>query len=99
MRMLVVWALFRMAGIGLLGSIVLPIYALFRWRGWWKVAAFVPLAGLAVLIVPLVPTWMHDPSANNLWGLILIPLEAVMCLYMAALILFRCRRSGRLRLR
>jgi hypothetical protein len=91
--MLFVWVLFRMAGIGLLGSIGLPIYAWFHWRGWWRLAAVVPLSALAVLIVPLAPAWMRDPSAHNLWGLILIPLEAVMCLYMAALVLFRWRHS------
>jgi hypothetical protein len=89
--MFVVWVLIRLTGIGLIGSIVLPVYACWRWRGRWRLAAFVPLGALALLILPLVPIWARDPTAYNLWGLLLIVVELLMCFYMATIVYLHWR--------
>jgi hypothetical protein len=92
---MLVWALFRVVAIGLLGTIALPVYACFRWHGAWRWASFVPVGALALLVLPMVPDWAQDATSHNLWGLLLIPMELVMCPYMVVLLYLGRRHHSR----
>jgi hypothetical protein len=53
-------------GIGLLG-IGLPIRALWRWRGGWRIAAAVPASMMGFVIVRIAVGVAADPTSHNLW--------------------------------
>ncbi len=55
------------------GGFVLPIVALFRWRGGWRLAAAVPLALMGFVVLRLIVDVQRDPTSHNLW-----PFEIVM---------------------
>lgn len=61
-----------MLALGLLGFVA-PAWALRRWRGGWRMAAMVPLAVMAFVVLRLVFGVMIDPTSHNLW-----PFEIVM---------------------
>ena len=79
--------LLRMAGVGLLSSIALPVYAMIKWRGWWKIAAFLPLIAIFLMVAMFLPSWSRDPNAGSFWAMYLVPLEACSFLYAVALVI------------
>jgi hypothetical protein len=44
-----------------------PIWALWRWRGWWRLAAVVPFAVMAFVVGRIVVDTARDPTSHNLW--------------------------------
>lgn len=50
-----------------LGVIVLPVWALRRWRGGWRLAALAPTAAIAFVALRLVIDVSRDPTSHNLW--------------------------------
>jgi hypothetical protein len=77
------------------GGFVLPlgmaVYGLLKWRGRWKVAASVPLVVLVLFFAPLVADWQHDPTANNLWGIVFIPVGLLLFVYSSVVLVLRWR--------
>lgn len=71
-------------------GIVAPIWALRRWRGGWRVAAIVPAALMAFVILRLVVDLTYDPTSHNLWPLELLPSGALSILI--TLILMAARK-------
>jgi hypothetical protein len=77
------------------GGLVLPlgmaVYGVLKWRGRWRVAASVPLAVLMLFFAPLVADWLRDPTADNLWGLVFIPVGLLLFLYSTVVLVLRWR--------
>jgi hypothetical protein len=44
-----------------------------------------------VLLLLLVADWMHDPTGDNLWRLVFIPVALLLFLYSAAVVVLRWR--------
>lgn len=57
----------------LLASIGGPLWAFFRWKGGWRVAAAVPLVVMAATIGRIAIDVSLDPTSHNLW-----PFECLM---------------------
>jgi len=51
----------------LVASIGGPIWALRKWRGGWRVAAALPLAAMAFVVLRIVVDVARDPTSHNLW--------------------------------
>jgi hypothetical protein len=51
----------------LVASIGGPIWALWTWRGGWRVAAALPLASMAFVVLRIVVDVARDPTSHNLW--------------------------------
>jgi hypothetical protein len=65
---------FMLAVLGIaIGGVALPVRALRRWRGGWRIAAALPLAGLAFVAGRIVLDTARDPTSHNLW-----PVEVLM---------------------
>jgi hypothetical protein len=76
---------------GLLLPVGLAAYGLLKWRGRWRVAASIPLAVLVLFFAPLIADWLHDPAADNLWGLVFIPVGLLLFVYSAVVLVQRWR--------
>ncbi|MFZ7094948.1 hypothetical protein ACOPJQ_13030 [Luteimonas dalianensis] len=48
-------------------SLVAPIVAIRRWRGGWRLAAALPLAIMALVLLNIVVGVAIDPTSHNLW--------------------------------
>jgi hypothetical protein len=44
-----------------------PIWALRKWRGWWRLAAVLPFAIMAFVVGRIVVDTARDPTSHNLW--------------------------------
>jgi hypothetical protein len=44
-----------------------PIWALWKWRGWWRLAAVLPFAIMAFVVGRIVVETARDPTSHNLW--------------------------------
>jgi hypothetical protein len=44
-----------------------PVWALWKWRGWWRLAAVVPFAVMAFVVARIVVDTARDPTSHNLW--------------------------------
>jgi len=49
-----------------------PVWVLWKWRGWWRLAGVVPFAVMAFVVGRIVVDASRDPTSHNLW-----PLEIV----------------------
>jgi hypothetical protein len=61
-----------MMALGLIG-IAWPAWGLWRWRGGWRIAAAVPAAVMAFVVLRILAGTAIDPTSHNLW-----PFEIVM---------------------
>lgn len=50
-----------------IGSIALPLRAMRRWEGGWRVAAAVPLLWVGFVLLRIVVGTAADPTSHNLW--------------------------------
>jgi hypothetical protein len=50
-----------------LACIGAPVWALWKWRGWWRLGAVVPFAVMAFVIGRIVVDTARDPTSHNLW--------------------------------
>ena len=90
--MLLIFILLALAGwCGLVLPVGVAVYGLLKWRGRWRVAASVPRAVLVLFFAPLLADWRHDPTADNLWGLVFIPVALLLFLYSAVVLVLRWR--------
>jgi hypothetical protein len=55
-----------------LACIGAPVWALWKWRGWWRLAGVVPFAVMVFVLGRIVVDTARDPTSHNLW-----PLEIV----------------------
>lgn len=75
---------FVVLGAGIAG-IGLPILAMRRWHGSWRVAAAVPLVVMAFVLLRIVFGAMRDPTSHNLWPFEILQVAALSLVTMAAL--------------
>jgi hypothetical protein len=52
--------------VGLLGFAA-PAWGLWRWRGGWRIAAAVPAAAMAFVVLRIAAGTAVDPTSHNLW--------------------------------
>jgi hypothetical protein len=71
------------------GGFVLPLRAMWRWRGGWRVAAMLPTALMALVVLRLIIGTTIDPSSHNLWPFEILIAGGLSVLIMAALTLLR----------
>ena len=59
---------FMLVMLGLvLGGLGAPAWALWKWRGGWRVAAAVPALIVAFVVLRIVVDTARDPTSHNLW--------------------------------
>lgn len=62
-----------LAGFGLavlacgLFGLFMPVWAVWRWHGGWRMAAAVPAAMMGFVIIRIVVDGLRDPTSHNLW--------------------------------
>ena len=55
-----------MVAVGIAG-LAAPAWSLWRWRGGWRIAATVPAAIMAFVVLRIVIDTSRDPTSHNLW--------------------------------
>lgn len=66
-----------------------PAWGLWRWRGGWRVAAAVPAALMAFVVLRIVVDGMRDPTSHNLWPFEILQAGALSLVVMGVLALAR----------
>lgn len=67
--------------LGLLG-VAGPWWGLLRWRGGWRMAAAIPAAVMAFVVLRIVVDGLRDPTSHNLWPFEIIMWGALSCAWM-----------------
>ncbi len=70
-------------------SFALPAWALWKWRGGWRIAAVAPAALMAFVALRIVVDTSRDPTSHNLWPFEILMSGAVAVLAMAVLMVAR----------
>lgn len=78
-----------------LAGIVLPIRALFRWRGGWRMAAAVPAALMGFVVLRIMVGVAIDPTSHNLWPFEILTVGFLGVVIMAVLMLVRRTAKAR----
>jgi hypothetical protein len=86
-----------MVALGVCGF-VLPLRAVLRWRGGWRVAAMVPAALMALVVLRLIIGTTMDPNSHNLWPFEILTIGGLSVLIMAALTLLKAAQKKALSL-
>lgn len=64
------------------GYVALQWYAVWKWDGGWRIAALVPLAIMALLVIHAAVAFV---AQSNLWPLLVILTAPLACLYLLAI--------------
>ncbi len=51
----------------LLAGIGVPLWSVWKWRGGWRIAAAVPAAVVAFVVLRIIVATARDPTSHNLW--------------------------------
>ena len=80
-----------MIGVLVLGAcgFVLPVRALRRWRGGWRIAAAVPAALMSLVVLRLISGVTRDPTSHNLWPFEILMVGLFSVVVMVVLTLLR----------
>jgi len=73
---------------------VMPLRALWRWRGGWRVAAIIPAALMVLVVLRLIIGTTIDPTSHNLWPFEIMIVGGLSALMMGALTLLRKHSMG-----
>jgi hypothetical protein len=87
-----------MLAIGI-GGIALPLRALRRWEGAWRVAAAVPLLWVGFVVMRIVVGTASDPTSHNLWPFEILYAGVLSLVLIGALTVARRLSSARARAR
>ncbi|MGC1728146.1 MAG: hypothetical protein WA747_02060, partial [Steroidobacteraceae bacterium] len=71
------------------GGVVLPVRALVRWRGGWRLAAGVPAALMGFVVLRVIVGVAADPTSHNLWPFEILIAGLVSAVIMVVLTLVR----------
>lgn len=82
-----------MLAVGLFGTLA-PAWGLWRWRGGWRIAAAVPAAVMAFVVLRIVIDGMRDPTSHNLWPFEILTWGTLSSLCMIALLLLHKIRGA-----
>jgi hypothetical protein len=55
------------AGVLLLAGILVPLWSVWKWRGGWRIAAAIPAAVMAFVLLRILVDTARDPTSHNLW--------------------------------
>lgn len=75
------------------GGFVMPVRALVRWRGGWRLAAMVPAALMSFAVLRVIVGVSMDPTSHNLWPFEILMVGLLSVVIMGALLLAR-RAAG-----
>lgn len=88
------FSVFMLAMLGLLGTgLGAPVWGMWKWRGGWRMAASVPAALMAFVVLRIVADTARDPTSHNLWPFEIIEFGLVSAAIMGGLVVAR-RMSG-----
>ena len=76
------------AGLALFG-LAAPVWGVVRWRGRWRIAAAVPMAGMGLFAAFLLLTALFDPGSLGLLPLVVLLAAVPSSLFMVVLFLAR----------
>jgi hypothetical protein len=79
----------------LAGSVAGPAWGLWKWRGGWRLAAAVPAALMAFVVLRIVIDVARDPTSHNLWPFEVLIWGAASVAAIGALALVRRLRGAR----
>jgi len=68
-----------------IGGIALPVRALRRWSGGWRVAAALPALWLSLVALRIVLGTALDPTSHNLWPFEILQASVVSLVAIGAL--------------
>lgn len=82
---------------GTLGSLALawPMWALWRWRDGWRIAALVPAALMGFSVLRILIETSLDPTSHNLWPFEVLQVGAASIVIMLALVMLRKLAQGK----
>jgi len=66
-----------------------PAWALWRWRGGWRIAAAVPAAALLFVVLRIMVDGARDPTSHNLWPFEILQVAALSVVVMVVLLVAR----------
>jgi hypothetical protein len=72
-----------------IGSLTLPLRAMRRWEGGWRVAAALPLLWVGFVVLRIVVGTASDPTSHNLWPFELLYAGVLSLVLLGALTLAR----------
>jgi hypothetical protein len=87
-RILVSGFMLGLLALGILGF-ALPAWALWRWHGGWRIAAAVPAALMAFVVLRLFIGVSADPTSHNLWPFEILQAGALSVVIMVGLAVAR----------
>jgi hypothetical protein len=61
----------------LVAGIGIPLWSVWKWRGGWKIAAAIPAAVIAFVVLRILVDTARDPTSHNLWPFEIIIFGAV----------------------
>jgi len=73
----------------LIGGFAVPAWALWKWQGGWRVAAAVPVALMAFVVLRIIWGVSRDPTSHNLWPFEILIFGAVSLIIMGGLVIAR----------
>lgn len=74
--------------LGIMGFVA-PVWGFRRWRGGWRIAAAIPCALMAFVVLRITVDTALDPTAHNLWPLEIVQASALSVVIMVALWVIR----------
>jgi hypothetical protein len=82
-----------------IGSLLLPLRAMRRWEGGWRVAAAVPLLWVGFVVLRIVVGTASDPTSHNLWPFEILYAGVLSLVLIGALTIARRATSAHARAR
>jgi len=73
----------------LVSGFAAPAWALWKWHGGWRVAAAVPAALMAFVVLRIIFGVSHDPTSHNLWPFEILLWGVVSLVIMGGLVIAR----------
>lgn len=77
-----------------IGGIALPVLALRRWQGVWRLAAALPAAWIGFVVLRIVLGTALDPTSHNLWPFEILQASVLSLVVIGALALARRFLAG-----
>ncbi|HJU22245.1 MAG TPA: hypothetical protein VJ891_07025 [Casimicrobiaceae bacterium] len=87
--------LFGFATLALLaGGIAIPLRAIWKWRGGWRMAAVIPIALMGFVVLRIIIGTSIDPTSHNLWPFEILMWGSVSLLILGGIAVVRRVRGG-----
>jgi hypothetical protein len=70
-------------------GIVVPLWSVWKWRGGWRIAAAVPAAVIAFVVLRILIDTARDPTSHNLWPFEILMFGTLALVGIGVLVLIR----------